>query len=186
LSSTSRTGTLSTARSATKTTVTKRTDPPPTSDKDSVFSKRDDKSGGAFKRTHDDDDDNDDDESSSTNDIPNDDDGGAFDRQRQSKAAPAETPRSKTDIRGPVFEASKRGTWWSTETRTKARATTNARDDDDDTDDDEKSGLILGPAQDIWATVKRHLGPTVQAQMFGPRQPGGPNVLTHLNSYRLH
>jgi hypothetical protein len=41
----------STARSTTKTTVTKRTDPPPTSVEESVFSQRHVEGGDAFKRT---------------------------------------------------------------------------------------------------------------------------------------
>jgi hypothetical protein len=60
-----------------------------------------------------------DDESHRTNETPKGGEGGQYDRQRQSKAASAETPRSTTDTRGPVFEASKRGEWWSTVTRTK-------------------------------------------------------------------
>jgi hypothetical protein len=86
--------------------VTKRTDPPPTSEADSIFSLRDDEAGGAFKSTRGADADDNDDESRRTNETPKGDEGGAYDSQRQSKAAPAETPRTNSETRGPVPEAS--------------------------------------------------------------------------------
>jgi hypothetical protein len=80
--------------------VTKRTDPSPTSEVDSIFSLRDDEAGVAFKSTRDADADDNDDESRRTSETPKGDDGGANDSQRQSKAAPAETPRTSSETRG--------------------------------------------------------------------------------------
>jgi hypothetical protein len=132
----------STAKVDNKAAATKRTDPPPASEVDSIFSLRDDEAGGVFKSTRDaDDDHNDNDESRRTNETPKGDDGdSAFDRQRQSKAAPAEapapTPRPEERL---LLEASINGKRWSTATRSIARATTKAREDEDD---DEKGGSV--------------------------------------------
>jgi hypothetical protein len=99
---------------------------------------RDDEAGGAFKSTRGADDNDNADVSRRTNKTPKGDEGGAYDSQRQSKAAPAQTPRTNTGTGGALPEAVLRGMWWAMATPSKASATTKARVDDDD--DDEEGG----------------------------------------------
>jgi hypothetical protein len=100
LSLTGRTCTLN-GKVGNKAALTKRTDPPPTSEEDSLSSHRRDEAGVAFKSTRDaDDNDNDDDAYK----RPRDDDAGARSTGSEKATAPGGNP-TRPDTRRPIPDA---------------------------------------------------------------------------------